>query len=273
MGANNEDLFHDDLDTGGYVFKNKAVMIPVDRFEPAPLYQPRVYPGASPQESFLYLGNNIQLLGDVLDFQQLAETIAKLDCVSIAERQAVLCSGSNACPAQVRTKLSGIDGDLGVPFLLVELEGASPVFAAHVSSYGVIPATLDKVPGSSRCHLAFFTASQLERVNATEGSRYELSRLQGLRMEWNGTELRDPPLAYLSTSGVLTFDGVPARLAEYDQDSLIERVLKELGPRCSFADSEEFFSSPGASSTVLNHELRAAGIWRRHRLAHEPASL
>jgi hypothetical protein len=92
-------------------------------------------------------------------------------------------------------------------------------------------------------------------------------------MEWNGTELRDPPLAYLSTSGVLTFDGVPARLAEYDQDSLIERVLKELGPRCSFADSEEFFSSPGVSSTVLNHELRAAGIWRRHRLAHEPASL
>ena len=248
-------------------------MIPVDRFEPAPLYQPRVYPGASPQKSFLYLGDSIQLLGDELDFRQLAETLAKLDCVPLVDRQAVLCSGSNACPAQVRTKLSRIGGDLSVPFLLVDLEGASPVFAAHVSSYGVIPATLDEVDGNSRCHLAFFTGSQLERVNATEGSRYELSRLQGLRMEWNGTELREPPLAYLSTSGVLTLGGVPAKLAEYDQDSLIEQVLKELGPRCSLADPEEFFSSPGASSTVLNRELRTAGIWRRHRLAHEPASL
>ena len=201
------------------------------------------------------------------------ELLSKLDSAPLSDRHAVLCSGSNSCPAQVRTKLAGTGGDLSVPFLLVDLQGASPVFAAHVSSYGVIPATLDEVGGNSRCHLAFFTGNQLESINATEGSRYELSRLDRLWMEWNGIELRDPPLAYLSTSGVLTLGGVPAELAAYDQDSLIERVLKELGPRCSFAGPEEIFSSPGASCRVLTNEIRDAGIWRRHRIAHEPVSL
>jgi len=245
-------------------------MIPVDQFEPAPLYQPLVYPGACPEGSFLYLGDNIQLLGQELGLDTLAKLLAERGCGGLGERRAVLCSGSNACPAQLRAKLGGLGGDPGVPFLSVELEGAAPVFAAHASSYGVIPATLDDVGRPSRCHLAFFTRRQLERVNATEGPRYELCRLEGLRMRWNGTTLDDSPLAYLATSGVLCLDGVPAELARYDQRSLVRSLFKAIGPGSSLGEPEDFFLSPGAACGRLQDEVRAAGLWRPSKISHVP---
>ncbi len=134
MGSDNKDLFHDELDAGGFVFKNMAAMIPVDDFEPAPLYQPSAYPGASPDASFLFLGDQVQVLGGEEDRGKLDELLNRLGSAGLAGRQAVLCSGSNACPAQVRTKLSGLEGDQVVPFLLVEVEVDSPVFSAHPSS-------------------------------------------------------------------------------------------------------------------------------------------
>ena len=245
-------------------------MIPVDRFEPAPLYQPSVYPGSSPAESFLHLGDTIELLGKDLDPDRLERELSTRGHRALGERQAVLCSGSHACPAQVRAKLADLPGNLCVPFLLVELEGAAPVFAAHASSYGVIPATLDDVGVSSRCHLAYFTERQLTRVNASEGPRYELCRLEGLRIDWNGIELEDSPLAYLAKSGVLCLDGAPAQLAHYDQRSLLESLFKELGSDSSLGALEVFFSSPGGRYRNLRDEILRAGLWRPHRLAQAP---
>ena len=150
------------------------------------------------------------------------------------------------------------------------MEGAAPVFAAHASSYGVIPATLDDVGVSSRCHLAYFTERQLTRVNASEGPRYELCRLEGLRIDWNGIELEDSPLAYLAKSGVLCLDGAPAQLAHYDQRSLLESLFKELGSDSSLGELEDFFSSPGGLYRNLRDEILRAGLWRPHRLAQTP---
>ena len=245
-------------------------MIPVDRFEPAPLYQPSVYPGSSPAESFLHLGDTIELLGKDLDPDRLERELAARGHRARGERQAVLCSVSNACPAQVRAKLADLPGNLCVPFLLVVLEGAAPVFAAHASSYGVIPATLDDVGVSSRCHLAYFTERQRTRVNASEGPRYELCRLEGLRIDWNGIELEDSPLAYLAKSGVLCLDGAPAQLAHYDQRSLLESLFKELGSDSPLGELEDFFSSPGGLYRNLRDEILRAGLWRPHRLAQAP---
>lgn len=250
-----------------------AAMIPVDDFEPAPLYQPRAYPGASPGESYLFLGDNIQILGKGENFQGLEDELAKLGCAGMAERHPLLCSGSNACPAQVRTKLSTVEEDQVVPFLLVEVRGASPVFAAHASSYGVVPATLDDVGETSRCHLAFFTDGQLDRINASEGPRYELCRLDGLQLGWNGSEIRDQPLAYIATSGVLCFEGEPVRLADYDQFSLLERIVQELGPATQVPGAQHFFSEPGDYYRVLHRELREAGLWRPHRIDSEVVEL
>ncbi|MEC9353011.1 MAG: hypothetical protein VYD81_06835 [Planctomycetota bacterium] len=266
MRTDNKDLFHDGLDAGGFVFKNMATMIPVDDFEPAPLYQPSVYPGACPDESFLFLGDNVQLLGGEEDSSQLDERLSRLGSAGLADRHAVLCSGSNACPAQLRTKLSRLEGDQVVPLLLVELEGATPVFAAHASSYGVIPATLDDLGEVSRCHLAFFTDRQLKRVNASEGRRYELCRLAGLPLGWNGSPLRCELLAYLATKGVLCLGGEPVRLEGCDQRSLFERLAQELGPAAGLPDAGQFFSEPGSYYRILHRELRAAGLWRPHRL-------
>ena len=266
MGSDNKDIFHDELDAGDFVFKNMAAMIPVDDFEPAPLYQPSVYPGASPRESFLFLGDNVEVLGGEEGSRQLDERLSRLGSAGLADRHAVLCSGSNACPAQVRTKLSGLEGEQIVPFLFVEVEGATPVFASHASSYGVIPATLDDLGEVSRCHLAFFTDRQLNRVNASEGRRYELCRLGGLRLDWNGSQLRDEPLAYLATGGVLCLGGEPVRLAGCDQHSLFERLVRELGLATGLPAAEQFFSEPGSYYRVLHRGLRAAGLWRPHRL-------
>ena len=246
-------------------------MIPVDRFEPAPLYQPGSYPGASPAESFLFLGDTIELLDKELDPGSLDRKLVERGSKGLGERHAVLCSGSNACPAQVRVKVESLGGDPCIPFLFITVEGASPVFAAHASSYGVIPATLEDVGSSSRCHLAFFTERQLRRINATEGSRYELCRLECLRQEWNGIELEEPPLAYLAASGVLCLDGVPAELAGYDQRSLLERLLETLGPGLSPGGTDDFFASPGACGR-LGEAIREAGLCRPHRLAHVPVS-
>lgn len=250
-----------------------AAMIPVDDFEPAPLYQPRTYPGASPEGSYLFLGDKIRVLGNDENFRGLEEALTELGCEGIADRLPVLCSGSNACPAQIRTKLSSLGGDQAVPFLLVEVEGATPVFAAHASSYGVIPATLDDTGETSRCHLAFFTDRQLARINASEGSRYELCRLGGLRLGWNGLELRDRPLAYLATSGVLCLGGGPVRLAGCDQLSLLERILHELGSATAMPAAPEFFSDPADYYRILQRDLREAGLWRPHRIDSEAASL
>ena len=108
VSADDEDLFHVDLDTVVKAFKNKAAMIPVDRFEPAPLYQPGSYPGASPAESFLFLGDTIELLDKELDPGSLDRKLVERGSKGLGERHAVLCSGSNACPAQVRVKVERI---------------------------------------------------------------------------------------------------------------------------------------------------------------------
>ena len=167
--------------------------------------------------------------------------------------------GGNGMAAIVRTTLLHLLQERAVAL------GADLRFSTEV--------TLDDLGETARCHLAFFTDRQLKRINSSEGRRYELCRLGGLRLDWNGAELEEQPLAYLATAGVLCLGGEPVLLGDFDQLSLFERIAAELGPAAGLPAAEQFFSEPGSYYRVLQGELRAAGLWRPHRLAAEPASL
>lgn len=127
---------------------------------------------------------------------------------------AIVASGSNASPTRMHEKLGAHLGGrpiVGVPCVV---DGWTPVYSAHFTAYGALPATLDREPGArSRLVCLYVPRPLLPELHRSEalGRNYGFFVLPGIH-----TETGAAAHAYLSLHGVLLLDGEPRRLATFE---------------------------------------------------------
>jgi hypothetical protein len=150
--------------------------------------------------------------------------VADIDPALSAEpRLPVIASGSNASPERLAQKFTqafkGRGKDVVIPVVRAELHDFAPVYSAHISGYGSIPATLqhtvgaaEAVRGASTVFVTWLTPAQLERMHETEalGVNYGFARLAGIRLFFPGAfpdGETERAFAYISLRGSLHVDG------------------------------------------------------------------
>ncbi len=128
---------------------------------------PLTYPGTWPTGSGMLVDGRF----DTLEPAGMDRFLRARNLPVLADRQPLLAVGSNAAPAQLRTKFSraGYAGQV-VPMTLVEVRGLVPGVSAHVSRPGFVPATPVPTAGTSSLFVVWLTPDQLAIVDATEPS-------------------------------------------------------------------------------------------------------
>lgn len=155
------------------------------------------YPYEVPSHSFVLVGERAV---------DTAEAEVGLDA-----RTPLLAYGSNASPGVLARKL-GTTPD-PVPVLRATLGDFDVVYSAHISPYGLVPATLQRSLGTAvGVSVVFLTPEQLRRLSQTEPN-YTLESLPGLDCRLLSGESYENAHAYLSRHGCLAVDGGEIALA------------------------------------------------------------
>jgi hypothetical protein len=144
------------------------------------------------------------------------------DAADLADgRRVVLAVGSNAAPSQLFRKFAEFTGDRTIPVIAADAADIDVVFAARMSTYGAIPATVASSPGTTaHVKLTLLSPGQLERMNETEslGDVYELVELAADRIRVGGQGLdvvipaAGPVACYRAIAGPMAVNGAPVAL-------------------------------------------------------------
>ncbi len=140
----------------------------------------------------------------------------------------VLAVGSNASPEQLFRKFGHIEA-LAIPVTCGYLHGHDVVYAAYMTAYGSVPATLIASAGCSvRIAVTWLDDATLDLMHQSEavGVRTRYGRLEGLRCDGPLLYPPNPPVSgglaralstaftYQSLTGTLAIDEAPVALAE-----------------------------------------------------------
>lgn len=145
-----------------------------------------------------------------------------------ARRHAVVASGSNGAPDRLREKF-GDTGDVPVTYGIIH--DLVPVFAARITSYGSVPATLAVIPGAQAgVHVTWLTDEQLTTMHVTEsiGVGYAYCRLDGFGFDPVGRHPPAPLHAYISMHGALVTKGEFLPLANVAQVQAQRHVMEHM---------------------------------------------
>jgi hypothetical protein len=146
-----------------------------------------------------------------------------------AERVPVLAAGSNASPEHLARKLECLPEHL-VLVAKATLRDFACVYSAHFTSYGSIPATLDRWSGAeSDLFVTWFSPQQLEVVHASEalGTNYHFACLDALDCRLEDGHRLESAWAYLSLHGRLAPEGAPIAVREVPSRDVPLRKLAQ----------------------------------------------
>ena len=133
----------------------------------------------------------------------------------LARRTPVLAYGANAAPERLQRKFAPI-GQAVFPVLQARLHDFDVVHAAHVSSYGAVPATIEHSPGTV-CDIAVtcLDERELARMHETEFRRhtYLFGLLSNIRLEPDLLPAMDTVSSYVGGFGHIAPEGAPLALA------------------------------------------------------------
>lgn len=155
--------------------------------------------------------------------------IESLDRFDPTGRVPVVASGSNGSPQRLAEKYAD---KAEIPVTFGTIRDLVPVFAARITGYGSIPATLAVVPGASAgVHVTWLTADQLEIMHGTEsvGVGYAYVRMTGFDLDLGAHGRPDTAYAYLSIQGSFTPEGKLMPLAEVTQSRAQEHAMNCIG--------------------------------------------
>ena len=199
-----------------------------------PLERALSYPYEAPAHSYIFR-------------EGIAER-AEIAAADRAGRLPVLACGSNRAPAQLARKFSGIAGVV-VPVERVFLADFDSVYAAHISGYGAIAATLQHSPG---CRVELFVTwlaeNLMPQMHRTEGRGhfYDFVRLDGLDLEGEGSRRFESAYAYNFRGGCLNLGGSEAAIAAVTargrrypaltEAEVQEQVRRKIEPKAAFAE-------------------------------------
>lgn len=158
------------------------------------------YPFSIPGHSFIY--------------DRGAVTHAGADPVDTSGRTPVLAAGSNQSPDQLHRKFGHLPETGTIPAQRGRLRDFDVVYAAHLSSYGSVPATFQSSPGTAvTVFVLWLDDRQLARMHETEGN-YTYDRLTGIAVETDDGAVLDDVFAYSSKVGCLNVGNACISLAE-----------------------------------------------------------
>ncbi|MDD9993448.1 MAG: hypothetical protein OXP75_16760 [Rhodospirillales bacterium] len=188
------------------------------------------YPFPRPGYSFLYVdGEALRLnaLGDALEEAEVeidgqtvpAGTLLRQQGLAapapLSRRTPVLAYGANAAPERLQRKFAPV-GPAVFPVLQAKLHGFDVVHAAHISSYGAVPATLAPSPGTV-CDIAITCLDdrELARMHETEFRRhtYRFGPLRNIRLEPDLLPPMETVSTYVGGFGHIGPEGAPLALA------------------------------------------------------------
>lgn len=121
----------------------------------------------------------------------------------------VLAIGSNGAPCQLLRKFGPLE-ETAIPVMSVDVEGLEVVYAALLSSYGSVPATVCKSEGTRiKAHATLLSDTRLRRMHETEGGYMfcRLKRGHGVRVFFEGKEVLRDIYGYVAECGELKVDG------------------------------------------------------------------
>ena len=173
----------------------------------------------------------------------------------------VIAVGSNQSPAQLRRKYDGITG-IAIPAERARLHDFDVVYAAHISSYGSVPATLQASPGTAvALFVLWLDEPALARMHATEGN-YTYDRLTGIRLELESGGTLDQAFAYSAKVGCLNVEDGCASLAAIPARERTNPAFRQ----CDILARVRDWLEPGmaldafVSAHIADAELRRARI-------------
>ncbi len=204
------------------------------------LARARDYPYDRPGASYVLFE------GDVLALRQY--NIDDMD-----QRTGVLAYGSNGSPSQLKRKFAATLAEELIPVLKAYLPGFDAVFAARLSRYGAIPATLARSKDTVlETFVMYLTAGQLARMHETEidtGKRggYRYGVLSGLRMLVDRVGLLDHVNVY-HFGRALARDERPLAYAEIKAK---DRVLPEQSHAAVLAEAHGAAGEAALTASIL----------------------
>lgn len=196
------------------------------------------YPFARLPDSYLFVDGAtypyVKITNDLLDDSVVAQPdgttttvrdlLSALGIAGSFDRalRPVIGYGSNPAPAQLFRKFvhEKFAGHAVIPTLKGVLTDYDVVWSPHFVSYGAIPATLVRAPGTRvEVWVNWLNEAAIEQMNGTEGAGtlYAYGRLDGIELELPGPKAT-PLTVYIDCYGALVIDGrlqalssVPAR--------------------------------------------------------------
>jgi len=155
------------------------------------------YPFAIPERSYVFVD------GDIRPWDASLDRTGHIPVIAV---------GSNQSPDQLRRKYDGFSG-IAIPAERARLHDFDVVYAAHISSYGSVPATLQASPGTAvALFVLWMDEPALARMHATEGN-YTYDRLKGIRLELESGRTLDQAYVYSAKVGCLNVEDGCASLA------------------------------------------------------------
>jgi hypothetical protein len=127
----------------------------------------------------------------------------------------VLALGANGAPSQLARKFPGRGAT--IPVTRAMLHDHVVVYSAHFASYGALPATLARHPGSiAWVFVTWLDEAQLHRMHASEGvgASYDLVRLPDAAVDDELVGRLGEVAGYVSRAGALLHGCQPIRVAE-----------------------------------------------------------
>lgn len=257
--------------------------------------EPLTYPGRVPGISYLYFGDSFFQI-EVADGRRLGQSwvvwddedplqragrhrrerlnnaLLRLNAADIDTRSPVLAYGSNASPAQLRSKFAEQGVSSAIPVVRCEVRNLDIVYSSHLAPYGAVPATIMDSPDTTiRVHVMFVDADQLEILDASE-KNYSRTLFDG--SEFPLTIERGEQLTrfhvYVSNRGVMRFeDGRARRLEsqsaarpEHSQVSQVDAVRNALRLLVDHRSAPQFLQDIAAGNVdveALNERLADIG--------------
>ncbi|MGI5452503.1 hypothetical protein ACQEWB_04830 [Streptomyces sp. CA-249302] len=182
----------------------------------APRDHPLQYPGAWPAESGLLDGDRL----------------LPLDRLVHEDRTPVLAVGSNACPGQLRHKMTEFQIASPIPMVRTRVTGIDVGVSAHVSRLGYVSASPVESPDAIReLFVTWLDAEQLAVIDASEGvplpeGNYRRAWLPSadVRIELADGTVLPGAFVYVNRRGVL-HDGTGAPRPHPGQRALLTELL------------------------------------------------
>ena len=132
----------------------------------------------------------------------------------LANRKAVLATGSNRSPEQLLRKFGDSET---IPVTKARLWNYDVFYSAHVASYGSIPAVLGRSIGTVvDLSVTWLLPHQLQRMHETEavGKSYDYGESSSLRIELGSNRIVRNIGCYLGRRGYANFVGSSVALKE-----------------------------------------------------------